>query len=332
MGKKRDKGIAVWGLLGLVVLLAGVYWVTTKQSRTSSLDAKDIAFSLEDTAAVRSIRLSRVQEGKEVTSVSLVRQANGIWTVNETYRAFVPQITQILTTMHRMQVKETLVGNGLISADKILHLVHTRIEVSGDNGKPIKTYLLGTESKASRGSLMKLEGASDPYIVERPDLQGYINPFFNIDVDIWREKLLWRAEAKDLLEIRIEWPADPERNLILSHEPERPWTLQPDGLLPDHDRLTQYLGQFQGAVFAESFAERTYPDRRLALSKEQPDIRFILRYTDGRSRELVLYARSENPNSYFGWIIGVDELYTVQHFVFDPFLRTPAQLLPEVGT
>lgn len=309
-------------LLVIVVilsLLAGIFLFLNFSDRDSTLSSADTAFALQDSLGVTGVRLTQVQEGIPITTIDLQKNQEEIWMVNGTYRAFEPQIGYLLTTLRRLQVKEVLTGQGIESAEKILGLVHTRVEITDANG-PVKTYLLGTSARDSKGSLMKLEGARQPFIVERPDLQGFINPFFTIDVDIWREKLLWRATAADLASIRIEHTDSSEKNLWMSTDTESPWTLQPGGETPDPEKLNAYLDQFQGAVYAESFASRKDPEKLEELKERKEDVRLILEYRDGNSTEVVLYLREDNPNSYYGWVIGEEELYTIQHFVFDKFL------------
>lgn len=318
------------GILSIAIVLIGLFWFLTSRNRSSTLNPADTAFALEDTAAVTAIRLIKTQEGETITTIDLRKNEEGIWIVNQTYRAFEPQIGYLLTTLHRLQVKEILTGKGLESAEKIINLMNTRVEIEGPNG-PIKTYILGTSARDSKGSLMQLEGASQPFIVERPDLQGFINPFFTIDVDIWRERLLWRATVQELNEIRMEWPAEPSRNFWITQEDERPWTLQPGGEAPNQEKLAAYLDQFQGAVFAESFAARRDPEKLGELKEIEPDIRFFLGYTDGREVEVVLYLQPDNPNSYYGWVVGEEELYTIQHYVFDDFIITNEALMSDPG-
>jgi hypothetical protein len=314
-----------WPWLALLLLLATACWWLLTQDRQSTLNPQDTAFALQDTGLARRIHLIQVREGREITRIELTRSDGSPWMVNHTFPAFQPQVGHLLTTLHRLQVRESLTGKGLESADKILSLMHTRVEVVGNSG-PVKTYLLGTSAKDNKGSLMKLEGASRAFIVERPDVQGFINPFFNIDLDLWREKLLWRASEPQLSSIQIERTRQPENNLLLARLPESGWAFQPGGERPDSLSLAAYLAQFQGAVFAETFAAREFPETLDSLRALPPDIRFRLGYASGETRDILLYERADNPNSYFGWVAGEEELYTIQHFVFDRFLRTPGQL------
>lgn len=318
------------GILSIAIILIGLFWFLSSRNRSSTLSPSDTAFALEDTAAVTAIRLIKTQEGKTITTIDLRKNEDGIWIVNQTYRAFEPQIGYLLTTLHRLQVKEILTGKGLESGEKIINLMNTRVEIEGAEG-PIKTYILGTSTRDSKGSLMQLEGASQPFIVERPDLQGFINPFFTIDVDIWRERLLWRATIQELDEIKVEWPADPSKNLWLTQESERPWALQPGGESGNQEKLAAYLAQFKGAVFAESFAARRDPEKLGELKENEPDIRFSLGYTDGRELEVVLYLQPDNLNAYYGWVVGEDELYTIQHYVFNDFITTNQALMSDPG-
>ncbi|MDP5171148.1 MAG: hypothetical protein NWR72_12960 [Bacteroidia bacterium] len=315
------KGTSLWIMLAAAILLAIVYVAFINKDRQSTLDPNEIDFAIADTAAVVHIRLTQTQEGKDLSTVNMAKSPDGIWTINNAYRGFTPQIGHLLTTMSRLQVRESLTGKGEESAEKIISLMHTRVEVFDAKG-PIKTYFLASSAKDNRGSVMKLKGADHPYIVERPDLQGFVNPFFTIDVDVWRERLLWRAKASELKEIRVEFTHDPAATLWLAHLPEQAWTLQPGGSSPNPEKLEAYLSMFQGAVFAESFAERTYPGKKEELLTQTPDIRIRLRYLDDSERELVLFERTDNVNSFFGWITGEEELYTVQHYVIDKFLLT----------
>lgn len=317
-------------IVAILVVLGGAFFFLNFFDRGSTLNPADTAFALEDSSGVRGIRLTQFQQGVPITTIDLQKNQEEIWMVNGTYRAFEPQIGYLLGTLQRLQVKEVLTGKGLESAEKILDLVHTRVEVTDANG-PVKTYLLGTSARDSKGTLMKLEGASQPFIVERPDLQGFINPFFTIDVDIWRERLLWRATPAELATIRIEHTDSPEKNLWISTDTESPWTLQPGGETPDPEKLNAYLDQFQGPVYAESFASRKDPEKLDELKERQEDIRLILEYRDGNSTEVVLYLREDNPNSYFGWVLGEEELYTIQHFVFDNFLLSNQTLQLQAG-
>ena len=313
-----------WPWLALMLLLAVACWWLLTQDRQSTLNPQDTAFALQDTSLAQRIHLVQVKEGREITRIELTRTASSPWMVNHTFLAFQAQVGHLLTTLHRLQVRESLTGRGLESAEKILSLMHTRVEVLDGKG-PVKTYLLGTSAKDSKGSLMKLEGASQAFIVERPDVQGFINPFFNIDIDLWREKLLWRASEPHLNSIRIQHKT-PENDLWLVRQPEAGWAFQPGGERPDSLALAAYLAQFQGAVYAETFASRNFPETLDSLRSLAPDIRFQLGFSTGESRELVLFERKDNPNNYFGWITGEEELYTLQRFVFDRFLRSPGQL------
>ncbi len=322
--KNRNSWI---GMAAIVVLLGGMIWFLSTGERGSSLNPNDTAFALEDTAWVSHIRIIQMQENREITRVDLEEIDSGVWEVNGTYRAFQPQIGHLLTTLKHIQVKEALTGSGIESAEKILGLMHTRVEVEGPDG-PIKTYLVGTSTRNSRGTLMKLEGASQPFIVERPDLQGYINPFFTIDVDIWREKLLWRVQQAELTGIRIEYSGESSTQLWLSREPEEAWKLQPGGTIPDQQALSDYLDQFQKAIFAESFASRKFPTVMEKLKLQQPDVTVSLSLADGSERKVVMYEREDNPNSWFGWVVGEEEFYTIQTFVMERFLRSQEDFLP----
>lgn len=312
-------------LSGAFVLLLGGYFLFFYDQDRSSLPARDTAFATADTAAIARIVLTRYAEGEATARVQLDRSATG-WTLNGRYPAFLPKVRQVLKVLHLVQVQEVLYDQGVTTAERLLDVMHTRIELFDQGGKPIKTLLLGTQTKDARGSLMKIEGAGQPYVVELPGLQGYINASFPLDTTIWRENLLFIADSARLQEVAITY-ADAAASFVLRRPaPGAAWRFTGREQAPDSAQLAAYLAAFTGRVYAESFATANYPGLKEKLETQPPDIVFTVSYFDGDSRRIVLYDRTDNLNSLFGWVAGQAELLTIQHFVFDKYLVKPGDL------
>ena len=99
-----------------------------------------------------------------------------------------------------------------------------------------------------------------------------------------------------------------------------PWRMFANESAVDQAQLETYFQNFTGKIFAESFAAANYPGQFEVLQDKTPDITFSVEYFDRDPRAIYLFERPENPNNFFGWVEGENDLVTVQHFVFDKFL------------
>lgn len=313
-------------LAGLLILALGIYLLFVYDRGQSSLNPDDIAFAVEDTAAIQTITLTKVIEGKDIERLVLDRLEDGTWQLDKKYPVFQPRIDYLLKTMHLIHIQEKLVEEGITSGEKILDLTHIRVEIYSAE-KRIKGYLLGTSAKGNRGSLMKMMGGRYPYIVELPGLQGYINSHYTMDRKIWRENLLFDGRLDRILGISMNF-ADAEKSFRLVREDTASdWRLAGEESPLNQANLEKYLAKFDRKIYAESFVQEEYPGKLEDLRNQTPTITFSVNYTSGNTRTCYLFEREENPNNYFGWVEGEDELLTVQHFVFDKFLEERAHLL-----
>ncbi|MDX1908962.1 MAG: hypothetical protein SF053_18140 [Bacteroidia bacterium] len=314
-------GILVAGILIYVLFMMG--------RAHTSLDPGSTAFALEDTTAAHRIVLSRVVEGQATSRIEIIRTPDGGWVMPDGRAVFQPRVKHLLRTMSLIHVKEVLVAEGIVTGKVLLDVVHTAVTVYDDRGRKLRDIQVGTETKDSRGTLMMMAGESRPYIVEIPGHQGYINAFFPTDITLWIENLLFDGTLDRLASVRITYPATPDSNLVMTRTASG-WMVA--GGQADSTRLQAYLGLFQGKVYAESFAAGDYPGKFKALQAVTPDVQVELQYQDGSQRGFVLFSRDDNPNNYFGWITGENNLLTVQHFVVDKYLRSGRSLLREMTT
>ncbi|TAE50548.1 MAG: hypothetical protein EAZ89_11855 [Bacteroidetes bacterium] len=317
-------------ILALLLLIAvAVYFAFFFGSGSRSLKESETAFALTDTTAVTRIVLTQVVQGREKQKTSLDRQEDGSWLLDGKYPALRVRVSRLLGTMSNIRVREVLIDKGVETGNAILNTFYTEVEVWDKKGL-IKRYKLSTETRDSRGTLMRMDGSETPYVVELPGHQGYLNGFYSIDPAVWRENLIFDASPERLAGIAVSYRDSSERSFVLAHT-DSLWMLQPGNEAPDAGRLAEYLALMRGKVYAESFAAAAYPGKYEALSAREPEIRFQATYKDGTSRTLRIYRREDNPNNYFGWIEGENELLTIQTFVFARYLRTRAWLLGQTS-
>ncbi|MEO1382121.1 MAG: hypothetical protein AAFV78_02660 [Bacteroidota bacterium] len=311
-------------LLGVLMVGLGIFYFFIWDQGKSSLWGADTDFAIEDTSSITRIQLVRNVKGQPTYEVTLSRNLGEEWVLNGQYPALTSRVNKLLSMMRRLQVRQLLNEKGESSGKKIIETVNTHVTAyAGD--REIKSYYVGTQTQNAKGTLMLMEGASIPYVVELPGLQGYLNTYFPMDLMVWRENLLFKAEFDMIESFSVSYLDQPESNFILKNIGDS-WRLDPD--LPlDSVQSAAFREIFSGKIYAEEFVTAYYPGKLAELKSEPADREIYVRYKDGTSRDIYMYVREENPNNFFAWIEGEPELVTVQHFVIDKFLKKKSDLL-----
>lgn len=312
-------------LLGVLLGLALAYFIFTYDKGGSSLDGSEIEFAITDTAEVSEIVMVKVRAGNDRGGIHLQKGLNG-WKVSAKHYGFQPRIEKFLHVLTQIRVRDALAPKGQASAEALLEKGHTRIEIFSEEGL-LKSYQIGTEYKGGIGTLMKLEGADDPYVVELPGLQGFLNVYYSLDEGYWRENLLFHGALSHLQGISVEYPDRPGSFSLRRDDPNTDWRITGSEISIDTTRLNAYLNEFSGKVYAETFAATKYPNKLDSLQTQQPTAILSLEHFQEEKERIYLFERSDNPNNYFGWVEGNNELLTIQHFVVDKFLKEKSHFL-----
>ena len=175
---------------------------------------------------------------------------------------------------------------------------------------------------------MMVKGARKAYLVSRPGLEGYVSVLYQTDPLLWREKTIWDLQGSDIASIHVDYLATDVQGYHLQLQSDGQWRLQDPDQPASAKRIEDYLRLFTGQVNGESFAAKDHPGMRDSLETRKPDVRFEFTNRDQKTEALRLFARPDNANNYFGYLEGKPELYTVQHFVIDKFLKTQGFFLP----
>ena len=174
---------------------------------------------------------------------------------------------------------------------------------------------------------MKLEKATDAYVVELPGLQGYLNVYYSLDAGYWRENLLFHGALPYIRSISVSYPKKAGTFELFREEEQGNWYLQGVEQGINKEALAAYLTHFTGKVYGETFVGEKYPGKLQSLRAETPDAILSIGLFSGETEKIFLFERQENPNNYFGWVDGQEELITVQHFVIDKFLAQKSVFL-----
>lgn len=302
-------------LLALLVILVAAYFLFIYQS------APDNVFHIEDLTEVGAVELQLVAKGEDKELLRLERSLEDEWQINGKHTAIKSKVEDFLMLLTQIRVSNKIDEKGKESALALLKRNHTKVTVTDREGSEIKSYLVGATNNQQTTNIMMIEGADQPYLVARPGTEGYISIYYSTKADNWREKLLFELQGDNLREVNVVY-SDSLQGFKLSRTgSDAPWTIA-EGIYADEERVKSYLAMFDGKVFAESFAGDQFPNMRDSLARRSPEALLYFATLNGESGALKLYARPENPNNFFGYMEGSTELFTIQHYVIDKFLKT----------
>lgn len=306
-------------LILLMVLIIGIiaYFCLTPKNVNTSL-GNSSEFAMKDTAAITKIVISELVKDKTTKQVRVEKGEEGNWKLNNKYPVLEPQLHYFFKTLAQVKVKQKLTPQGNETAMTAINNSHTVVEIW--IGKDVvKAYEIGPEAKDHDGSLARLKGEKEAFIVSIPGALGVLTNRFPIEEQIWRENLLFDARLEKIKEISVACK-DASRSFSFTRG-DSPRSWKKDGTTVDSLVWKPYLRHFTGKVYAESYATQQFPNKYMELKATPPDFMLKITYLDGKMVKIPLYIRTDSNNSFFAWIEGDEQLLTVQHFVMDMFIN-----------
>ncbi len=205
----KKNRIYIFVLLLLLVLAAVLYYKKgSKGSISSSL--KD--FAVEDTASIDKIIISD-KTGKVLN----LTKKNKIWFVNDSIRVRKDVIGILLETIKRVEVKSPVNKPMKENLMKQLATGAVQVEIYTD-GSLEKKYFVGGATMDGVGTFMLLDGADDPFITHIPGFDGYLTVRYNANVEVWKDREIFRIAPQDISIIQIEYPQSNEASFTLKVE------------------------------------------------------------------------------------------------------------------
>ncbi len=200
-------------LLVLLVIVAFAIYLVKSKGSGSSLSDRVKDFSIEDTASISKVIITE-KTGRILT---LDKQENGIWVVNQNFRARKDVVGVLLETLKRVELKSPVNRTMRENVVKQIATSASKVQVYQD-GKLRKVFYVGGATSDGTGTFMMLENAEDPFTVHIPGFDGYLSIRFNTDEKVWRDRELFRYSPENIDVIKIGYPQNPEASFMLKLE------------------------------------------------------------------------------------------------------------------
>ncbi|MBW6498486.1 MAG: DUF4340 domain-containing protein [Bacteroidales bacterium] len=332
-------------LTALVLGAAGLYFSLT--GNQGSLHDRDRNFRLPQDADV--VRLEMQKKNGE--SLLLAKDAEGIWHVNQAFRANESAVRELLGTLRHLNVRQPVSlaeqeqVNQALDQQGVLVEVYARthwIRLPGDirlipRTKRVKRLLAGEDTPDGESTIMRLYRSEMPFAVHVPGVQGGFADLFNPNESLWRDPVVVDLQARQIRRIEVRFTENEEESFVIDNQSETPLLLHGgqavDISLIDGTRLARYLEGFTelhyeklmtGAdnslrmqeMFSPLFLEIVVQDQQERVTT----LRFFRRKASEEELRGLAAGTNADPNRFF-LQVNEGEFARAQYFVFNRIMR-----------
>ncbi len=318
-------------ILLLAILGAGVYYFVIRDNE-NVFGEKEAGFSVKDTASISRIFLVR----NDGHSIDLRRTDSG-WYVNNQFRARENTLKNLMWTLRNQFVQYPVPEQAHNTAIKNLATFSVKVEVYDNKGQKVRNFFVGNESRDYTGSYMLVEGASRPYVVQVPGVQGFPTPFYTTDIADWRDRTVFRAPREQIRHIAVKYDEEPLNSFTIDQNGATRLNTEP-GIQGSNQlnekRLNTYLG-FYEEIYCEGYITNVPGmDSVLASTDKYCTISVVTK--DNHEQQVDIYympinRRSKNLGTnmegdydidrYYGVMNNKKDTVLLQHASFEPLFR-----------
>lgn len=256
--------------IALILCLGfAAYLLNNKENSITRTDRRD--FAIADTSEVVKVILT----SKAPETAILKRVNEGLWTINESYKARKSGIFYLLKTLQRMEIahpvplsmRDNVLGNLAVKGIKV--------QVFLKNGEE-KTLYVGGENQELTATFMMLQGATDPYAIHIPGFQGYLSSRFFTQEYLWRNKTVMNYDNRNIASVHMQYHNINNKNesfqIKLTNEGHQLFAFNSENPVEANaKKMDHYIASFR-KLYAESFVSGTLNTDSLLQTKPVFDL------------------------------------------------------------
>ena len=330
-------------IIGLAIVLAVTAFFLTRNNNRSTVREELRDFAIADTSSVTKIFLA----SRTGTHSTLVKNADGSWTVNGKFKARPDAINNLLVTMQKLEIYSPVATSGEANVIKSLATKATKVEIyqNNDHKKPSKVYYVGGPTQNQLGTYMLIENSSKPFIMHIPGFKGYLSPRYFTSENEWRSREIFSFDRDEIASVELKNFIVPERSYTILNKSEageehKFQLLNSDGesVSPtDTLKIATYLTFFEKIHF-EGFDTAIKKEVKDSIIDAGPNFILTITGKNGDPKSIVMYNmplskrssvqtdREGNPltidrDRFYGVIEGEENFVVLQYYVFEKILR-----------
>jgi len=119
--------------------------------------------------------------------------------------------------MRKLKVQRPVTGESVNNLSRKMALSAVKASFTV-NGKDIHHIYVGGSTQDNMATYMYTPEFENPCIVEIPGFQGYLTPYFNTDIHIWRSLKLVNINPNEVSSLKVVWPNYPKQSFEIRQE------------------------------------------------------------------------------------------------------------------
>jgi hypothetical protein len=320
-------------LLVVVAVAAAAYFVISKQPwSTLKSDLKD--FTLKDTAVVTKFFLA----DKKGNQVTIAKNEQGVWMVNNVYEADMAKVNLILATMREIAVRNPVPEAAYNTVIGILATEGIKAEFyAGD--ELLKTMYIGSSTPDQTGTFMMIEGSSAPFVTHIQGFVGYLTPRFYPYSIKWKTRKLFDVPMDSIQTVKVTYPGSTGQSFELQNGTAIKLTSEKGAeTIADMQFAKYYLSGFTN-LYVEGYDEEMKATKADSIRNSVPFCTILLTRKSGKSTRVQLHYKSvgdhtkilygadgrllpHDTEKYFAFINDEKEVAYVQQYAFGRLFKT----------
>lgn len=319
-----------WLILFVLLLLIPLLWFVVK-SRKSDKPVDPSDFAVANTEEVSRIFLT----DRNNRSVLLNKNAEGIWTLNDTLLAREDAVEILLKTLSKLRVKGPVGSNARNNVIRAMASQAVKTEIyAGD--ELIKTIYVGGHTPDQFGTYMYIGGTKSPWVVHIPGFDGFLTPRFSTDPDDWQSRKIFDLAKEDIQSVSVQYPGNEEWSFRITRKGEEFTVEAPDLKDPkslNFGAVSSYFGNFKN-ITLEGYPPFLQNNRlkQDSILNSPPYCLMEVRDIKGRTSSLKIWqkeARTDlslydnqgnllayDPERYYAEVQGSRRIVHIQIYVF----------------
>ncbi len=325
-------------LLSALVVVLGLYFFLNRNI-SKTLTGSDTDFDFKSTQNIDKVFISSRQTKKFVT---LTKQDDSSWLVDDKYKVNPVQIDLLFTTFRKMKVKRPVSKDEKNAVVKEMALHATKVEIY-EKGKLSKVFYVGHNTPDELATYFFMENGKEPYVLHIPGQNAYLNSRFFTDIVAWRSKTVFSSREEDIKTIEINWTEQPERSFIINNEQKEPVIMTGAKVYKNNteanlNKIKSYLKLWENLSF-EGFPINLDARQIDSIAHTKPFL--IIKLTDKKNKvtSLALHRKGVTPDTdmqfdqmgnplqfdvehFYAFINGnTKEIVMLQDFVFGKIMK-----------
>lgn len=332
------------GLAVAVLTLGVAVFLLLNRGKSTLLNE----FVISDTSSVTKIFLS----DKNNNSVTITRNPEGVWMLNNGKPAIAENVDLILKTLLEIDIKYPISDAGYNTAVQRLATQSTKVEVYQKeplievfgvklftSEKLTKVFYVGGPTQDNLGTLMKTGEGDKIYVTQLPGLKGYLTERFSPKIADWQDHTICEFLVSQIKEVKIDNIGSPDESFMISNNDDRTFKitrLSDNALIADYDtvKLLRVISSFNKVSY-EALLDALTKESRDSIAKTIPFAIVTIYPKVGKELQMKLHRRPNKdlmmdvngvPFAYdmdrcYAFVTGVDHPVLMQYFITDGFVK-----------